>query len=586
MILIDDEGKEGAMLDRARAWASGKVGYKFTGREVMALMPFFTNTDRRVFFIHNLPTSITSALLAMYSRLKNRRGLRGHFTDNLLPLLLTGFLKRFEARDPKTSKEAKELQKEIAEFIRNNDLTTLDKFCEFDADHQLALYQFIKSAGADPEYLKKLANSSKIKIFLGMWLDSYGHNSIGRTSNLVLGVEDVSILAAKSLEWGRPGAGYIELSTRFVDVQAAGLYPIADEIDVIAPQLTGKLKGAFFEQFEAYQLLLDSMRQDGEREGVLTGFFRGEFAKTLDQREVKSAAFGEACDVAGNILPCATLTALGISVSGESFPQMIKHLYLDATYENTALAEAILSESEKVGGGHFARHMEATDWERQNWRYLDLRSFEEKDILPPDQQVAQQLLELFRASSGFSDCVNFGEVIDRLVTTSRGPHDKLPNQFEFMSAGFARVMSFRGWRDIHRQGFCTHLRTLVTPELGFYRYDKSAPDELSGIFKKIYGLNKIIWGEMNDAGVPEVLRQYTMAMGNLVGFQVGGNLLQWEFVNWQRTKYSVNHEVRQVVLSIESAIRKNYSWWADISRADMTPAYVCARGSKGIPLKV
>ncbi len=584
MILIGDEGKENAMLDHARAWIRAKVSYKFSGREVMALMPFFTNGNRRVFFIQNLPTSITSALLAMYSRLKNGRGIRGHFVDNLLPLLLTGFLTRFADRDPKSAKEGKELQKEIQDFIKDNDLATLDKFCEFDVEHELVFYRFIKSIGADPEYQKKLANSSKIKLFLGMWLDSYGHNSIARTSNLVLGVEDVSILAAKSLEWGRPGAGYIELSTRFVDLQVAGLYQIESELDIISPGLGGRVQGAILEQFWAYQKLLDRMTQDGEEQGLLTGYFREQFAKTMPAKEMKAAAFGEACDVAGNILPCATFTSLGISVSGESFPQMLKHLSLDATYENHALAEMILDEADKVGGGHFARHLEIADWERQNWNYLEHRTFQEQDFLSPTYQVEQQMFGLLQVSKGFGDCANFSEIIDRLKTTSRGPYDKLPNQFEFVSAGFARRMSFRGWRDIHRQGFCTHLRTLVTPEMGFYRYDKPAPPELTDVFRKVHSLNKQVWIEMAERGVPQVLRQYVMAMGNLVGFQIGGNLLQWEFVNWQRSKFSVNHEVRQIVLSIEAALRRDYSWWADISRADMTPAYVCARGSKGVVL--
>jgi thymidylate synthase ThyX len=565
----------------------GKVPYKFIGQEVVALMPFFTNGNRRVFFIHNLPASITSALLAMYSRLKNKRGLRGHFVDNLLPILLTSFLSRFADRNPKTSQEEKSLLKEVSDFIKDNDLTTLDKFCDFDVEHQLVFYQFIRSVGSEPEYLKRLANSSKIRAFLGMWLDSYGHNSIAGAANLVLGVEDVSILAAKSLEWGRPGAGYIELSTRFVDLQVAGFYRIESELDILAPDtgLGNRAYGVIMEQFCQYQKLLDSVTQDGPREGLLSGFFREEFAKSLNPNEIKGAAFGEACDIAGNILPCATFTSVGISISGESFPQMIKHLYLDATYENYALAEMILTEAEKVGGGHFARHLEVSDWERQNWNYLNHRGFEEWDFMPPARQVEGQLFDIFRMAQGYENISGFSEVIEKLKNTPRGPHDKLPNQFEFISAGFARKMSFRGWRDIHRQGFCTHLRTLVMPEIGFYKYDKPAPLELTDIFRRIHSLNKEIWTEMAARGIPPTLRQYAMAMGNLVGFQIGGNLLQWEFVNWQRTKFSVNHEVRQVVLSIEKSLRERYPWWASISRADMTPAYVCARGSRGVVLE-
>ena len=77
-----------------------------------------------------------------------------------------------------------------------------------------------------------------------------------------------------------------------------------------------------------------------------------------------------------------------------------------------------------------------------------------------------------------------------------------------------------------------------------------------------------------------------MSMGNMIGFQVGGNLLQWEFVGWQRTKFSVNHEVRQIVLGAERLLREAYPWWKNLSRADMTPGYVFARTAKGIPITI
>jgi thymidylate synthase ThyX len=330
------------MLGIARSRIQGKVDYKFTGREVCALLPFFTNGNKRVFFIHNLPTSITSALLAMYSRMKNKRGIRGHFVDNLLPLLLTSFLERFRNHEPKTEEELKNYQKEVTGFLRENDLTTIDKFCEFELEHELVFFDFMMNLRSSPRYFQKIADSPKIKIFLGLYLDSYGHNSIARTANLVLGVEDISILAAKSLEWGRPGSGYIELSTRYVDVSGKSVYPIEEELELIMPGQSANIKWVIDEAMRSYKTWFHDP-QDGD--GLLPKFLSEHFAKFLNSKDVKPGAFGEACDVAGNFLPCATLTSLGISVSGEAFPELIKHLLLDATYENVALAELILDQA-------------------------------------------------------------------------------------------------------------------------------------------------------------------------------------------------------------------------------------------------
>jgi hypothetical protein len=58
-----------------------------------------------------------------------------------------------------------------------------------------------------------------------------------------------------------------------------------------------------------------------------------------------------------------------------------------------------------------------------------------------------------------------------------------------------------------------------------------------------------------------------------------------EFSNWQRTKYSVNHEVRQPFLGFERMLRETYPWWKDVSRADMTSGYVFARGDKAVSLE-
>ncbi|MDP3762643.1 MAG: hypothetical protein Q8Q97_01030, partial [bacterium] len=86
--------------------------------------------------------------------------------------------------------------------------------------------------------------------------------------------------------------------------------------------------------------------------------------------------------------------------------------------------------------------------------------------------------------------------------------------------------------------------------------------------------------------MPPELAQYPLALGNLIGFEFSANLLEWEFCNWQRTKYSVNHEVRQVFLAAERALREEYHWWSEISRADTTTAYVFARTKEGVPLQL
>lgn len=280
--LIDvGEVEHALLLKTANDFIGGKVDYKFTNLEKMALMPFFTNGNKRVFFVHNLPASIASALLAMYSRLKNERGMRGHFVDNLLPILLCSML-NWQPGDGSMPDDNKNLKK-ITDYIKDNKLTSLDKFCEFHIGHMVVFSRFLKNCQTDMDFMTQLASSPKISAFLGMYLDSYGHNSIARTANFMIGIEDVSILAAKSLEWGRPGAGYIELSTRYVDFSRRSQYPIEKEFEIIdsvyGSDLAKRIGLVIRESVNMYkQLVGDNF------DGLLPRFFRESFRGLIDEK--------------------------------------------------------------------------------------------------------------------------------------------------------------------------------------------------------------------------------------------------------------------------------------------------------------
>jgi hypothetical protein len=542
------------------------VPYTFTEREVQALRPFFSNVNRKVFFIVGLPTAVSSALLAMYSRLKNPRGLRGHFVDNLVPLLM---LNSTDESVSGPNAEYKAYQRELKE----RGLTTLDAVCGHDEVWANYFRSFIESA-ADPNFWRVIAQSGKIRDFLSMWLDAYGHNSIARTAQVVLCVEECSVLTAKSLEWSRPGAGYIELSTRYVDFSGKALYPVWDEVAVLNVELAERIRENCEAGISRYRELM------GESvDGPFPTFLRQLYGSQVDsQKNLDAAVLGESCDVLGNLLPCATLTSVGMALSGEAFPQVLKHLVLDGTPENVALAIAISEEAEIAGVSHFTRHWEPTPWERQQWRMLRQRR-SLVTMIPDNQWASYAVLSGLDALPGTHAIYASTPFNELLGPRPRGEFDKLPRAFEAVSAVFERYMSFRGWRDVHRMGFCAHQRALVTPEVGFYTYPKPAPPILAQTFLSAHALNQQLFN--SAAGrVPPLLLQYGMAMGNLVRYQIAGNLRELEFCNWQRSKWAVNDEVRSEFLEIDRALRAVYPWWEQVSRVDRTHHYAFARGSK------
>lgn len=574
------DSRQNALLAHAREFLTReKYRPKFSALECGVLEPFFTNTDGRVFFIHSLPESVVDVLLSMYSRMKNRRGLRGMFVDAFLPQFLANSLR-----------EAQEgFGGEAEKFLKYHKIDSLQGYIDHSEEAHKSLKEFVGALSVDPAYIQKFSSGPKVKKFLSMWLDKYGHNSIARMAKLSLCCENISILAAKSLEWTRPGAGYIELSTRYVDMSGKDMYPIWEELVEFGVDKSLVLDAMNY-AFEQYRLF-----QGDSFKGPLPQFFRDKYGKLFDEKDLESGVIGETCDVLGNFLPCATLTSVGVAVSGEAFPQLLKHLILDNTPENLVLVEMILKEAEKIGGDQFGRHYQPTEWDKMSWQYLIphklfyssclVDSKITSSAMPSDIHTKMYLWVRFVDQNGFCS-TDFSGVIKQMLKTRRSEHDKLPNHFEGTAAVFRGVMSFRGWRDLHRQQLATHYRTLVTPVSGFYLYNKPALLKLFDAYESVWRKNSALYTAMSARQISGELMQYPMAMGNLVEFHFGANLSEIEFCAWQRTKFSVNHEVRQIFIGMENALRQEYPWWASLSRADMTPAYVFARTQNGTPLKI
>jgi hypothetical protein len=201
-------------------------------------------------------------------------------------------------------------------------------------------------------------------------------------------------------------------------------------------------------------------------------------------------------------------------------------------------------------------------------------------IGPTRRETSSVLEEIFK---------NYGDdsfvMQQKFFVLNRKEHDKLPAHYEANTATFKGTMSFRGWRDLHRQSFCAHMRTYVNPKLGFYRYDKQAPLEYLNAAKELHQKNLSLYQTMEENGeFSKEMMQYGMAMGNLIGYQMIGNWRQLEFCIWQRTKFSVNHEVRRVFLNMYEKLCAAYPQWASLCRVDKTPAYMFARTKVGIPV--
>src|SRR5256885_1960871 len=129
----------------------------FTPEETQALAPYFTNTDRPVFALINLPETVKGALFARYSR--SAKSLRRLFLDEFLGQVQQGPAGRCPGE------------------------------------------QAVGTARADRLYARVL--------------NEYGDDSVAQLGGAHLACEGGSNVLTKVVEWGRLMA-YLEQSTRYV----------------------------------------------------------------------------------------------------------------------------------------------------------------------------------------------------------------------------------------------------------------------------------------------------------------------------------------------------------------------------------
>ena len=173
---------------------------RFTDEEAAKLRPYFTNLDRPVFALTNLPEVVKGALFARYSR--SDSSLRRLFLD---------------------------------EFVHDLDLTG-----DLTVDATVGL---------------KRAE----QLYEGVFLE-YGDDSVAQLGGVHLACEQASNLLTKILEWGRLMA-YLEQSTRYIpyDSRLAGRYRYWRDPTVCESRFGARYVADMDALFDTYRDLLPDM---------------------------------------------------------------------------------------------------------------------------------------------------------------------------------------------------------------------------------------------------------------------------------------------------------------------------------------
>jgi thymidylate synthase ThyX len=265
------------------------MGYyveNFTPAEEAVLSRYFTNLDRPVFALVNLPEVVKGALFARYSR--THKSVRRLFLDEFL-------------QDPQAGIEA------IADQIKGDGL--------------------VKTERAENLYQKVFSD--------------YGDDSVAQLGGVHLACEQASNLLTKILERGRLAA-YLEQSTRYIyyDKPLGDRYRYYTPPEVAAAGLAGEYAETLDWVFTRYRELISK----------LVPHFEALYPRQPDDSDFvwKSTIRAKACDAARGVLPAATTSNVGIYGTGQAYEMLLMRMRAHPLGEARQYADLMLAELRQV----------------------------------------------------------------------------------------------------------------------------------------------------------------------------------------------------------------------------------------------
>ncbi|MDJ0663636.1 MAG: FAD-dependent thymidylate synthase [Acidimicrobiia bacterium] len=260
---------------------------QFTEDERRVLGRFFTNLDRPVFAIVNLPEVVKGALFARYSR--SPKSVRRLFLD---------------------------------EFYNQPEVGVASIAAELETE--------------DPTVRLQRAQDLYDRVF-----SEYGDDSVAQLGGAHLACEQASNVLTKVLEWGRL-ASYLEQSTRYIfyDKKLGDRYRYMIPPEIDDSPFRDRYVATMDWLFDTYAHLIERLvpyyetlypKQEGDSNFVWRSTIRA-----------------KACDDVRGLLPAATTSNVGIFGSGQAYEMMLIRMRAHPLAEAREFADLMLDELRKV----------------------------------------------------------------------------------------------------------------------------------------------------------------------------------------------------------------------------------------------
>jgi thymidylate synthase ThyX len=432
---------------------------EFSERERRLLEPFFSNMDKSIFALTNLPEVVKGALFSRYSR--SARSLRRVLLDEFM----------------------------LSEESGLKDLLTT----EMHADGTKKSQSHEKINLGD-------VNTKKAEEFYERILVGYGDDSVAELAGAHVAIEDVSILATKTLQDSRLGLSPLEKSTRYVyfdNKQSDGTWRYHREKTLMDSEFAGLYEETCDLCFQTYADLIPK----------ISSFVTERTPKDAEtsDRAYKSTVRAKTCDILRGLLPASTLTNMGFFGDGRAYEYLLTKLYADDLAEMRGIASMLQGElatvipsfvkraNDKYGlsmQGYFRKAR--TDTGKIARSHDKVAQGEVVTLVEYDEDAEEKaaayalfphmncsLQEIQRIVKGMDESER-REVIKAYISERGNRRHKPGRAFEHIEYSFDVCANYGAYRDLHRHRILTQERQELTPHLGF----KMPPEIVDAGFEK------------------------------------------------------------------------------------------------------
>jgi len=499
----------------------------FTADEARALSPFFTNTDKSIFALRNLPETVKGALFARYSR--SAKSLRRLFLDEFIGDV--GDVRRVRLQPDNGEGPAR-------------------------AGHHGG------ETRADKLYARVL--------------NEYGDDSIAQLGAAHLACEGVSNVLTKVLEWGRLMA-YLEQSTRYVPYtdrpEGRWKYHVPAELDrsPLRASFIDTLDGAF----ETYARWIPS----------LESHFRAKYPKSPEDSDgvYKAVIRAKALDTLRGLLPAATTSNVGLFGTGQAYEALLMRMFAHPLEEARTAAAVMLDELRQVipafltrvdqpnRGGTTIEHLRATrrhfgsaahgflaDVDAEPRGEVTLTSFD------PDGELKVAAAALYPFSDLPDD--QLLAMVRRLSTSDRAAlirayagertnrRHKPGRAFERTSYRFDVLTDYGAFRDLQRHRLLTIEWQPLSTRFGYNEPEALHEVGAAEDWRRVMDESAALYENLAAAGLRDVA-PYAVVMGYRVRFYMDMNAREAMHVIELRTAPQGHPAYRRVCQLMHDAIR-------------------------------